>query len=257
MRIALCRRLLCASALAVLTFAVTTSAAAPPPPEESYAKVIDADIAHLEQLIELSKTKKVALGRFKATAMLIAAHCQDNMKGKDANRMAALRAAALKVAEAAAKKGNEAATHKAVAALRTVTPDANADKKPLKLSGMYKLDLMEVMDQFGGSNGGGMNMEKDIRTMKGKDGVKDVNAAELIGMRTIAISEFTFEILPEFGAKKKKEDWDRWTHEMKDYATEIVAESTKGAKADLGKLKTLMGKLDASCVSCHNVFRDP
>ncbi|CAN5383631.1 hypothetical protein BH11PLA2_BH11PLA2_07920 [soil metagenome] len=253
MRTLLNRKLIGALALGTLTLA-TGSYAAAPLPETTYAKVIDADTAHLNSLVELAKTKKGIPGRIKATAMLLAVYSQDNLTGKDADKMAAVRAQALKVAEAVAKK-DTAATASAVAGLKGIAADAKADKKPAKLAAMHKLDLRELMDLFGASAGGGMNIEKDIRSMK-KDGVKDVALAELVGARTAALADLTLELPPAFGGKKKKDDWDRWTKDMKAISVDITAEAAKGAKADMAKLKKLMGGLDGSCTNCHNVFRE-
>lgn len=249
------RRLLGASALAVLAFAVSHSTQAAAVPEESYPKAVEADIAHLEALLELNKTKKGIPGRIKSTSILIASYAQENLKGKDAAKMAALRAAALKVADAAQKKDNDGMA-KAVAALKGVTADANADKKPLKLASMNKLELHEVMDLFGSGTGGGMFIEKDLRAMK-KDGVKDTKAAEILATRTAAIADLSLDLPPEFGGKKKKEDWDRWNKDMKEQASDLASEAAKGTKADAAKMKAIASKLEGSCQNCHNVFRDP
>jgi hypothetical protein len=57
----------------------------------------------LNKLLELSKTKKVG-GRMAATAALLAVTTNSQLEGKDAGKMAGLRAGAVKVAEAVAKK---------------------------------------------------------------------------------------------------------------------------------------------------------
>lgn len=246
------RRLLGMVSLAACICLGSTISGAGPLPAETYSKVVEADISHLEQLVELAKTKKGIPGRVKATAMLIATYAQDNISGKDADLMAALRAAALKVAESASKKNIDAA---AIAALKSVKPDANANKQPMKLHSLHKLDLHEVMDLFAASTGGGMNIEKDIREMK-KSGVRDVKDAEIIAARTMAIADLALELTPEFSAKRKKEDWDRLMKEMKSIATDLGVEAAKGNKADPVKLKKTITALDANCVNCHGIFRD-
>jgi len=244
------RRLLGAAAVASLAFLASTTTGAGPLPAESYSRETEADIAHLEQLVELAKTKKGVPGRMKATAMLIAANAQSNLA--DA-KMVALRDQALKVAEMAAKKNVDGAA-KEIALLKS--PPAGGDKAPVKLATMHKLDLAEVMNLFGAAAAGGMNIEKDLRDMK-KNGVKDAKLAELVGARSVAISDFALELPPEFTAKKKKSDWDGWTNDMKTHGTALATEASKGTKADAAKMKDSAGKLDASCVNCHNVFRDP
>jgi hypothetical protein len=236
-----------AAALGCLTLAVGAAAPdAAPAPDRAVA----ADMDHLKKLFELSKTKKKLEGRVKATAMLIAGYAQDNLGGKDGDKYAGLRAGALKVAEAAAKK-DLAAAETAVGEMAT----AKGDKKPLELATMNKIDLHDIMHLFGGSVGGGMNLEKDIRAAK-KDGVKDVKAAEVIGLRVAKISDYTLALPPELGGKKTKADWDKWTNLMKTQSIELAAEAAKGDKADLAKLKKSMNALDATCTNCHNTFRD-
>jgi hypothetical protein len=247
------RRLAGTAALAAALGVAADSTAKAPPPAAAAEEAIKADSEHLKSLFELAKTKKKLEGRIKATAMLIAQYSQDNLSGKDADKFAATRAKALEVAEAITKK-NVPAAQAATAQLASVAPDSKADKKPMKLATMNKLELHEVMDLFGGSTGGGMNIEKDIRDAK-KNGPKDAAAAALIGTRTAAIANFTADLSPMFGGKKTKTDWDKWTTDMKKQATEIADEASK-PKADLAKLKKMFNTLDATCTNCHNVFRD-
>jgi hypothetical protein len=240
-----------------LVVAAAVSHAKGPVPAAAAEKAVEADIAHLKTLFELAKSKKKLEGRTKATALLIAQYAQDNMDGPNADKLAGLRTEALKVAEAAAKKDLTAAQQLS-AGLENPKADAKADKKPMKLGAMHKLELHEVMDLFGGSVGGGMNIEKDIREAK-KNGPKDAAAASLIATRTAAIADLAVDVapdyLPMFGPMKPKAEWDRLMGEMKKLAGEVAAEANK-SKPDLTKLKTMIGKLDANCVSCHNKYRD-
>jgi hypothetical protein len=249
------RKLACAFTLGGLTFAAALNAAAPLP-AETYTKVIDADVAHLVSVIEsakANKTKKGLPGIAKATAALIALHAQENLDGKDGDKMAAVRAGAMKVVEMLGKKDLDGA-EKAAVTLKS-GGEKSADKKPAKIASVAKLDLHDIMHLFGRNTGGGMNLEADIRTMK-KDGIKDLKLAELVGARTAAIADFTMELPPEFSGKKKKSDWDGWTKDMKTSAVEFATEAAKGTKADAAKLKKIVTALDASCTNCHNIFRD-
>jgi hypothetical protein len=237
----------------VLAVAMSTVAVAldttPALPEGTAAKVIEADMAHLTKLFELAKTKKKLEGRVKSTALLIAAHAQSGLDGKDGAKMAGLRDQAVKVAEAAAKR-DLAAAETAAKALGTTTGTAG---KPMDLSKTARLDLHDIMDLFGGAGGGGMNLEKDIRA-----GKKEVTAAnaEIIGARVIALADYTLNLPPDFGGKKTPELWKKWSLEMKQIATDVTVEAAKGPKADLAKLKKLMSGLDGNCTNCHNVFRE-
>jgi hypothetical protein len=212
---------------------------------------IEADTAHLMKLFELAKTKKKIEGRIKATALLIAAHAQGHLDGPNADRMAGLQAQALKVAEAAAKKDLAAAE----AAAKDLAGAKGGDKKPVNLSKQAKIELVEVMDLYGGAIGGGMNIEKDIRDAK-RNGPKDAKSAELIGARSAAMAAIYVDLLPELGGKKTKEEWVRLSNLAVKQSADVAAEGAKGEKADLAKLKKMLGQLDATCTNCHNTFRD-
>ncbi|MGL4422834.1 MAG: cytochrome c [Gemmataceae bacterium] len=228
------------------------SVAKEPIPASVAAKAIDADAAHLMKLYDLSKSKKKLEGRMKATALLIAGYAQDNLDGKDGAKMAGVRTQAMKIAEAAGKK--DMATAEAATKDLTSTK-GEAGAKPMDLVKAAKLDLHELMDLFGGSVGGGMNLEKDIRAAK-KDGPKDAASAEIIAARVSKIADYTLELPPEFGGKKKKEDWEKWTKDMKKTADDILVEAAKGGSADMAKMKKLFSGLDGTCSNCHGVFRD-
>lgn len=242
----------------VLSAAVTTAAADPAPagiiPPSAAELAIENDTAHLKKLFELAKTKKKIEGRIKATAVLIATYAQDGMGGPNADKLAAVRAQALKVAEAAAAKNLKAAQAEAEE-LPNPKSAAGADHKPVDLSKQAKLELHEVMDLFGGSAGGGLNLEKDIREAK-KNGPKDAKSAELIGARSTALATLYIQLMPELGGKKTKEDWVKWSTQARKQAADITAEAAKGSRADLAKIKKQMGALDATCTNCHNTFRD-
>lgn len=253
----LMRRLAGAAGLAALCGTVTVAAgpaAEPALPPATAAKAIDADTAHLTKLFDLSKSKKKLDGRIRATAMVIATYAQNGMTGPDAAKMAAVRNQALKVAEAVTKK-DMAAAKAAADGLKDVKADGSADTKPLKLAGMHKLDISDVMHLFGGSAAGGMNLEKDIQSIA-KGGAKDPAAAELIGARAAALADLYIELKPAFDAKKTEKDWNAWSAEAKKEAVDLATEAAKGAKADKGKLKGFAAKLDATCTNCHNTFRE-
>jgi hypothetical protein len=235
------------TALGCMTFTVVAAKPDTPP---SPTDTVNADKEHLKKLFDLAKSKKKLEGRVKATAMLIAGYSQDQLGSPEGDKYASVRASALKIAEAASKKdlaGAQAAFEK--------IGSEKGDTKKLELAKMNGIDLHDIMDLFGGSVGGGMNIEKDIRTGK-KDGVTDTKAAEILGIRVAKISDYTLDLPPEFGGKKNKADWEKWTKLMKTQSLELAAEASKGPMADKAKLKKQMSALDATCTNCHNVFRD-
>lgn len=254
MRSKMLRRLFGASVLAVLVGVVT--AADPALSTATAGKAVEADIAHLNQVIELSKTKKVG-GRVKASAMLLAAYAEENLTGKDGAKMATLRAEALKIA-VAAKAKDMATAGTAAKGLTGLKADDKANAKAMKIEDLIKksdLGIGEVMDMFGGSTGGGFNIEKDLREIK-KNGVKNTDAVELLGARTNAIAAYTLELRPAAANGAAKKDWDNWSMEMKKLSTDLATEAAKGKAADLAKLKKIATSLDANCTNCHNKFKD-
>lgn len=245
------RRLLGAGALALLFAAVASqSPAREPLPASATEKTLAADTAHLKALFELAKTRKKIENRVKATALLMAQTAQNNLEGENSEKMAAVRAQALKIAEAAAKKDLAAAE----AATNALASAKGGDKKPVELAKMHDLELYEIMDLFAGSVGGGMNLEKDIRAAK-RTGPTDADSAAIIGVRTAGLADFTMVLTPEFSARKTKADWEKYTQDMKQHSIDIVKEATKPSP-DMMKVKQLMSALDASCTNCHNKFRD-
>jgi hypothetical protein len=244
------------SGIAVLAVAVTAIAADQDSkaqlPASTLEMAIEKDTAHLMNLFELAKTRKRMEGRIRANALLIATYAQMGLDGPKGEQMAAIRDQAIKVAEAAAKKDLAAAQK---AAEQLAMPSGTGDKKPVNLAKAADVELHDVMDLFGGAVGGGMNIEKDIRTAK-RTGPENAKSAELIGARSAALAMLYIDLLPELDAKKTKDEWIKWSKQARDQAAAIVHEAVKGDKADMELIKKQMGMLDATCTNCHNVFRD-
>ena len=99
-------------------------------------------------------------------------------------------------------------------------------------------------------------MEKDIRTQM--KGVTDVKQAELIGVRSSVIADYTVHFPNEKATANagNKADWAKYTKEMTDLSKQLTDEAAKGDKADKGKLAGVLKRLDANCTNCHNKFRD-
>jgi len=230
-----------------------TPAKAPTPiPAEVSGKMIDSDIAFLQKGLEKTP-EKAAVPTLKSTAMLIALYAQNNLGGKDADAMAALRAQALKVAEALNKKDYKAASTEAG---KLKSPPASTDKKALKLHEMHKFDLSEVMSTFRNSPRG-LNIEKDIRD-QAKAKAPDLKVSGEAAAHSILLGEFMTLMPSEKAAANpaNQKKWDGYTADMTKLAKEIVEESTKGDKADKMRLKANLSKLDGSCTACHNEFRE-
>ncbi len=245
-----------AGLVAGLMFAVAateTSAKAPTPlPPVVTGKMIDGDIAFLQKGLAKAPDK-AAVPTLKATAMIIALYAQNNLTGDDAAAMAALRAQALKVVEAIAKKDFKAASTEAG---KLKSPPASTDTKALKLHELHKFELSEVMSAFRNAPRG-LNIEKDIRE-QAKAKAPDAKLSGEVAAHSILLGEFMSAMPSEKAAANpaNKKKWDGYTSDMTKLAKDIVDESAKGDKADKALVKSKLSKLDGSCTACHNEFRE-
>ncbi len=220
---------------------------AAPIPDETFMLMVKTDLEYLSKWLGDSKAKD-AKKTLKALAAYLALAGQ-NQGSK------LLRDEALKMADAIGK--NDFKTAKEVADKLASAKLSTGEKlDALKWTGKAAPDLAEVMDPFRKAGPkGGLGMEKDIRD--GKKSVKELNKIVLAAQRSALIAEITMNLEPDggFGGKKSKADWEKHTKDMQQYALEVV-ELAKDAKKNEAKLKATLGKLDASCVGCHNVFRE-
>ena len=244
-------------AVACLAVAGTGSAAEGQLPEGLAEKVIAADIAYLQKELAVKTPEKQVVPSIKATAMLLALAAQNNMAGKDADKMAALRDQALKVAELVSKK-DYAGARKAAEALSNPPPAAGG-KAPLELHKMHGFELHELMSVFRQYETktrklGGRDLEKDVKDIARKK--KDADPARVaeIGAQVVLIGQYTLH-LPNDEGQAKKKDWDRYTNEMIQIGRDLAATATKG-KADPAALQKKVYALDANCNACHGEFRD-
>ncbi len=245
------RVLTAAVATAAGVLLISPTAAKDPLPDGTAAKVIAADIEFLTAGFEEKPTKPGPLASLKGAAMLLALSAQNGLDGKDGDKMAALRAQALKVAEALAAKNTADAT----AAVKGLAAPKGGDKKPLKLHEQAKFDLAELMSAYRSSKAGSLNIEADLKAAE--KSIKDVAVVEVQAARSALIAQYSLDMPPsgaESGAKRKQ--WDDLAKESLKLGLEASAEAAKGAKADTAKLKKSVAALNLNCTACHKVFRD-
>ena len=210
-----------------------------------YKKAVTADIAYLQDALKSGAPAKNAVRTIKGVAMQLAAY-------GEATGDAALTAQAVKVAEAMGKKDYAGAEE---AAKGLSSPKAGAKPKG-PLHTVAKLSLDDVMSSYRPSKNGGMNMEADIRAAV-KSGTIDAKTAELIGVRTAVIADYTTHFPNEKATTNKdlQAQWDKWSKEMGELGKQLADEAGK-PKPDLKAVVGVVKKLDANCVNCHNKFRD-
>ena len=248
------------AALAAGLWAVTAAAAADAPDlsKESYKKAADADLKFLQtRLGELAKKQadggKLLDGQVKpalGVALLLTVY-------GDALGDAALKADAVKVAEAIFKKDFKGADE--MAKKLAVKPGAG---KPGALPKPFKdeVRLAAVMSPFRGGAVGGLNIDRDIKDMtKGTNPTKiDPAAVEVLAARSAVINAYGLHYPNEKASVKdaNKKLWEKWSTDSTDLSKQLVAEAAKGKGADEKKLKTMLTTLNARCTDCHNRFRD-
>lgn len=206
--------------------------------DASTAKAIEADIAFLKKGLEKTPEKR-AVPTLKAAAMNLALVGSGD-----------LREQALKVAEAITKKDYTAAK----TAADKLPAAAGTKGDAAKLAAAANYDLAEVMSAYRADKVGGMNIEKDIKT----NGKKDAKVAELAAVRSLLIAEYTLALPTDKAAANDagKKKWEAFTRDQIKAAAEVAAEAAKGDAADKAALTKKLAALDASCVACHNDFRD-
>jgi hypothetical protein len=251
------QRALAAAVTATLGVLLATPTTAKDPlPDGTAAKVLAADIAYLNagfaELPSVDAEKLPGrLDRLKSGSMLIALNAQNGLDGKDADKMAATRAQALKVAEALAAKKTADATA-AAAGLATAK---GGDKKVLKLHEQAKFDLTELMSAYGAAVAGGMNIQNDLKAAE--KSIKDVALIEVQAARVALIAQYSID-LPAGSAEgaAKRKQWNDLSKESLKLGLETAAEAAKGDKADQAKLKKMVGAINLNCKMCHEKFRD-
>ncbi len=248
------------AALAVGLCVVTAPATADTPvlPTDAYKKAAGADLKFLQgRLADLVKKEaggaKLLDGQVKpALGIALALSAYGDALGD-----ATLKADAIKVAEAIAKKnykGADALAQKL--AVKPGTPAKPGDPaKPFK----DELMLVAVMSPFRGTSVGGLNIDKDIKDMtKATNPTRiDPAAVEILAVRSAVLNAYGLHAPNDKAVANaaNKAQWVKWSAESVELSKQIAAEAGSRT-ADAKKLKDLLGKLNARCSDCHNKFRD-
>lgn len=226
--------------------------AAPPLSKETYKKVAEADIAQLQKTLATCENDASMAKRFGPTAKSLAMMLA--MYG-EASGDKGLKDQALKVvgAVSAKKYADASAAAKALAVKPGTAQLAGSD---LIKAGKYALD--EAMSPFRGGTVGGLNIEKDIRSIR--DEKMPVNPAdvEILAARTAVLLEYA-AAMPNDKATTKMEstkEWEKYSKDSIDLTKKITDEAAKGKTANAKEIVKMIKALDAKCVQCHQKFRD-
>jgi hypothetical protein len=222
-----------------------------PPP--AAGKIIDEDAKEIQTTLSQAKVGNKDRKRAMIEAIVIAAAANDNAKDP---KMAAIRDNAIKLLEVLKKE--ESAQYKDSAQnLTKGKGDGAAESIKLDLAKYIwdddtkDFDKDMLMHLFKSTKAGGLGFEKLIKDYSDKaPGAKDVDKAINTIYRVAALAEIIGQVGPKekVGTKDPK-DWERFTKSLKDAAAG-GADKKKPAE-----IKETMTKIDAACVSCHNVFK--
>jgi hypothetical protein len=247
-------RLLAGGIALVAGLWLLTGADAAPPQlsKDTYKKAAEADIAQLQKHLATCDGDAKEAKRYgptaKSLAMILAEY-------GEATGDKALKDQAIKVGEAIAAKNFKGALDLG----KELTAKSSATALPPGgLAKLNKYSLEEVMSPFRGGTVGGLNIEKDIRSLR--DGKMAVNAAnvEVLAARTGVLMDYA-SVMPNDKATTNKANTDKWAKYCKDsidITKKLADEAAKGKKADDKEIIKLIKSLDAKCVDCHKDFRD-
>jgi len=258
------RTLVGCAALAAGLWVITGASAAPPDvpelPKESVKKAAEADLKFLqERLADLAKKEaagaKLLDGQVKpalGVALTLSVY-------GDALGDAALKADAVKVAEAIVKKDFKTAD--ALAKKLAVKPGAAGKAGALPAPFKSEVMLAGVMSPFRGGSVGGLNIDRDIKDMtKANNPIKiDPAAVEILAVRSAVINSYGFHHANDKAKVKpaNQQKWEKYATDSIDMSKQLAVEAAKGpGKANETKLKTLLSNLNGRCTACHNDFRD-
>jgi cytochrome c556 len=251
------RQLSVAAALVVGLWCLAPAGGAPPAfKSDSYKKAAEADIAFLQKRLgELAAAEEPRDGQRKpaiTVAMTLAA-------AAEALGDTALKADALKIADAVMKKDVKAAAE--LAKKLTIKPGSPGKGELPKLD---KFDVELAMTAFRNTKTGGLNLERDLKDYISMKDPKPVVPAdvELLAVRSALMMEYAADL--HYDGKypsglsvtaASKAEWTKWMRESVELSRQIADEASKGAAANTKLLVKQLKALDTKCYECHNKYR--
>ncbi len=241
------------------------------PPAEFKPLVEQAAKAIQEELAAPAPTTTAAK-KARGLALLIAGYAQGETVrgGADAGRAAAVRDAAVAMADTLKQKQYDKAKKQAEA-LAELKADAPGKPGVVALHRPAERDdvTAATMLLFAVRTRGGLGV--DSRPAKNVDGIearlmalsrKPMTQADLekhadeiarAAYATAVLGQITHALAPEKDdGKKKRAEWIAWSEEMRDAARQLAeAARAKNPK----EVRAAASKVNATCTSCHDVFR--
>jgi hypothetical protein len=262
--------LLSAAALALPGAAADDPVWKPLLPDADFKALVEQAAKATQEELATGMPTTTSAKKARALAVMIAVYAQSTMNrpGADVAHLTGMRTEALSLADLIRQKKYADAGQR-VAALRS--PIKATDKAPFDLAKVGDRDELTAitMQLLAIRTRGGLGLES--KPAKNLDGIE----ARLIGLGrkplgpdelekqaeeiarfayvTAMIGEITHALAPEKDeGKKKRAEWIAWSEQMRDAGRQLAeASRAKNPKDVLAAAK----KLNASCTSCHDVFR--
>ncbi len=251
-----CLSLLGLSLVTVPQPAVQVHAAEIEQTSSDFQALAEEDILFLQQMLAPAKARR-SRSVVMTTALMLARNSQAQMKKQPdkAKQLATLRDQAVKIAKLVLDKDTKQAKTIADGLKVDMPSDPNVSAEPRDLVQELKdaeFELYDLMTQFRSTRAYGRGYESMVKDYSEK--LADRKKALALGLRMAEVGELTKQFPPlQDRGNKTKAKWVKYCEEMVQASNEAVEVLRAG---DTQKAVAAFKKLDASCTSCHNVFRD-
>ena len=228
-------------------------------PASAADDLIKDDTKVVSDTLKAAKVEKKDIKRAKVATMLLGIYAEAKIgANKDKAKMEALQAQAAKVLDDLLKEDGLADAKKDAAKLSS--PAAGKAEKVDWRKAIWDPENKEydkdlAMQLFKSSRAGGLGYEKKIKDFAEKTATaKDMGEIAIMAYKAAMIGQVLEHIAPEKsqGGKKTPENWTKFAQDLQASAVET---GNAAAKKDATTVKAAIGRMDKSCVNCHEVFK--
>ncbi|HEX4591289.1 MAG TPA: hypothetical protein VH120_15235 [Gemmataceae bacterium] len=226
-------------------------------PADTLSQVITEEAKTLQAAVAKASDKKMA-SKARSVALMIAVYAQDEAlrAGPDAAAMAGLRDTTLKLAKAVSDGKLDEAKKLATEIKPAGKADASAKTGPVPVQEDF--DIETLMQVFKPDRGGGLEWEKKLQMLRDKRAAytaADYKTLVPLMYRIASVAQPTEAFAPEPMGKKTPDEWIKLCKEMSSEAI-ATAELASKSKPDDKMVKASVKRLEATCTSCHDKYRD-
>jgi Cytochrome C' len=234
-----------------------TSMYKPVVPDDVLTQLLTDEGKALREAVGKASDKKMA-SKARSIAFIIAVYAQGAALrgGSAAADMAALRDTALKLAKAVADGKLDDAKTLAATIQPGFKAQGAATPGPASVHQDFEIDTLMLVFKPAGS--GGLEWNKKLDTLINKRGAytpAEYKQAIALMYRIAALAQPTEAFAPAPMGKKTPEEWIKLSREMGVEAV-AAAELAKKPAPDAAMVKAAIKRVEATCASCHDKFRD-